>query len=116
MLLQKKMLNLSIHILQFKDQTAKLEEGSKKLKQSNKNILFVNEKVIEENAKLKDRIAELDKIYDRQVRIINDLNIEVVKEQEKLKQFTERLKEKAVDYYTKGIIDETLKEFLNGKV
>ena len=33
-----------------------------------------------------------------------------------LKQFAKRLKEKKVDYYTKGIIDETLKEFIGDQV
>jgi uncharacterized coiled-coil protein SlyX len=91
---------------------------------------------------LKDQISELEKVYDRQVRIINDLNIEVVKEQKKLSKFAERLKEKLEEYrleneyFTEhepngnlwqmnasvfcieviqdcGLVDETLKEFIN---
>lgn len=76
---------------------------------------------------LKDRIAELEKVYDRQVRIINDLNIEVVKEQKKLPRFAERLKECASQHYVSqngvrisditysisdGTINKILKEFI----
>lgn len=80
----------------------------------------------DDNKQIKDRIAELEKVYDRQVRIINDLNIEVVKEQEKLPKFAERLFEKySYDklthepdedieiHLTASELDETLKEFLN---
>lgn len=60
------------------------------------------------------------------MRIINDLNIEIVKEQKKLPKFAERLKEKAIrrqefigelaiddiEYVKTQDIDETLKEFI----
>ena len=77
----------------------------------------------EDLKKNQKRIAELEKVYDRQVRIINDLNIEVVKEQEKLPKFAERLKEKCKERYMllhnhtcfgdiEFEINETLKEFI----
>lgn len=82
-----------------------------------------NAKLLEENESLNGswknaikRIAELEKVYDRQVRIINDLNIEVVKMQEKLTKFAERVKEKLFDLgniVNENDIDETLKEFIN---
>lgn len=91
-----------------------LERENERLLESCKNCHYIKDlKIANGHAKeLKDRIAELEKVYDRQVRIINDLNIEIVKEQEKLQKFAERLKEKKIDFYTKGIIDETLKEML----
>ena len=80
----------------------------------------------EDLKKAEKRIAELEKVYDRQVRIINDLNIEVVKEQKKLPKFAEKLKDKAIrrqefigelaiddiEYVKTQDIDETLKEFI----
>lgn len=99
--------------------------------ESEKNsVLSRNTELLRKNESLKDRIAELEKVYDRQVRIINDLNIEVVKNQEKLPKFAKRLKDRL--RYTSptsdvlelsglefdGVeveqcIDETLKEFTN---
>ena len=100
------------------------------------NEILRNAKVVYETVdycyedlkKAEKRIAELEKVYDRQLRIINDLNIEVVKMQEKLPKFAERLFEKySYDklthendedieiHLTASDLDETLKECINGK-
>lgn len=131
-----KNLQLKDRIAELEKQNEALQKGVKRLKKRYEEIKTKNadecvkkfcetimyheqEKLVNENQQLKDRIAELEKIYDRQVRIINDLNIEVVKEQEKLPKFAKRLKEKAIKQRWQGLgttdIDETLKEFINGK-
>lgn len=92
-----------------------LEIENKRLKQSNKNVLFVNECVIEQNQQLKDQIAELKMENANRTDTIAGL----------LKHFVEKLKEKVHKRdYVQGYaeiglceeIDETLKEFISGKV
>lgn len=125
------------------------QEKIKEIKKALESCSTLNEDItvrewLQENQQLKDRISELEKVYDRQVRIINDLNIEVVKEQEKLPKFAERLKEELEEYcleneyFTEhepngnlwqlnasvfcievtqdgGLVDKTLKEFIDEK-
>lgn len=108
-----------------------LEIENKRLKQSNKNILFVNEYMINQNQQLKDQIAELETknevLYEEISRYIEQCS-EV--KTDSLKQFAERLKKRLYNFqawevpYDEwckgnvicGEIDETLKEFTDGKV
>lgn len=91
----------------------------------------------EENQQLKDRIAELEKENANLLQVINDLeNIDTKLQntcaicEAELKQFAEMLRGKAirrqefigelaiddVEYVKIQDVDETLKEFINGKV
>ena len=92
---------------QLKDRIVKLEKDNELLRNA-KVIYETVDYCAEDLRKAEKRIKELEKehIIIAKKYIDSECN-------KKLKQFAERLKEKRVDYYTKGIIDETLEEFID---